>query len=252
VKPESRLLLLSAVDEPALAGRLEALQRALGSGRDALADVAFTLATARRAFPHRAVLVLPPLSAEGAVAAAELAALRIEQLDRGVAKAGAADVVMMFPGQGSQFIGMGRELYEQHTAFQQILDRCDRLAAPRLGRSLRDLIFRGERDGADAEVLKQTSIAQPALFAIEVALAEVLRGYGVLPSLLIGHSIGEFAAACVAGIFDLEQALELVIERGRLMQSMPPGSMLAVRARPEAVESLMAADPAFAGQLSLA
>jgi amino acid adenylation domain-containing protein len=248
VIPESRLLILSAADDKALGGRLAALAQALASGRDELADVAFTLATGRRAFAQRAAIVLP----RGQDPAVALNALSVEQLDRGVLKGGPADVALMFPGQGSQFIGMGRELYELHPRFKQVLDRCDALAAPALGLSLRELIFRGERGGKDAEALKQTAIAQPALFVIEYAVAEVLRGYGVVPSILIGHSIGEYAAACVAGVFELDQALTLVIERGRLMQSMPPGSMLAVRARPEAILELLEADAALAAQVSLA
>jgi amino acid adenylation domain-containing protein len=251
VIPESRLLILSAVNETALAGRLTALQQALAAGRDELCDVAFTLATARRAFAHRATLVLPPLPPEGADPALALAAVKFEQLDRGVAKATAADVAMMFPGQGSQFIGMGRDLYAQHARFREIVDRCDALASPRLGLGLRDLMFRGDRE-KDAKTLEQTKIAQPALFVIEYALAEVLHGYGVTPSILIGHSIGEYAAACVAGVFDLEAALDLVIERGRLMQSMPPGSMLAVRANPDAALGLFADDPSLVAQVSLA
>ena len=251
--PESRLLLLSAVDEPALGARLEALKSALGARRDSLADIAFTLATSRRAFAQRAALVLPPLPPDGSDPAEAIAGLSLSQLERGVAKGAPADVAMMFPGQGSQFIGMGRELYSQHARFREIVDRCDELASPRLGLSLRELLFRGERgDSQDSKTLAQTAIAQPALFMIEYALAEVLRGYGVTPTVLIGHSIGEYSAACVAGVFDMEAALDLVIERGRLMQSMPPGSMLAVRARPEAALGLLAGDPDLLAQISLA
>src|SRR5690606_17031758 len=197
---------------------------------------------------------LPPLPPQGSDPAEAIGALRLEQLDRGVAKGAPADVAMMFPGQGSQSVGMGRELYAQHPRFREIIDRCDELAAPKLGLSLRELLFRGERgsNSQDNETLAQTALAQPALFMIEYALAEVLRGYGVVPSVLIGHSIGEYSAACVAGVFEMEAALELVIERGRLMQSMPPGSMLAVRARPDAALGLLAGDPDLLAQISLA
>jgi amino acid adenylation domain-containing protein len=253
VIPESRLLVFSAVDETALAGRVEALKEVLGGRRDELADIGFTLATSRRAFAHRAAWVLPALSPDEPDPADAIAAVRFEQLDRGVAKGAAADVAMMFPGQGSQFIGMGRELYASHARFKEIVDRCDELAAPKLGLSLRELLFHGERgESQDAKTLAQTAIAQPALFAVEYALAEVLRGYGVVPSIVIGHSIGEYAAACVAGVFEMEAALELVIERGRLMQSMPAGSMLAVRARPDAALGLLAGDPDLLSQISLA
>jgi amino acid adenylation domain-containing protein len=234
VIPEGRLLLLSAHDDQALGERLASLASALG-GREDLADVAFTLATARRAFARRAAVVIP----QGADLGAGLVSLDKLQVERGAGAADPADLVMMFPGQGSQFIGMGKQLYEVHPRFREIVDRCDAIAEPRLGVGLRALIFRGEREGRDAETLKQTAIAQPALFVIEYALAEVLAGYGVQPGVLIGHSIGEYVAACLAGVFELEQALSLVIERGRLMQSMPPGSMLAVRTRPEALADLL-------------
>jgi acyl transferase domain-containing protein/acyl carrier protein len=135
----------------------------------------------------------------------------------------------MFTGQGSQYVNMGRGLYEEEAVFREALDACaEALRAP-LGLDLRDVLYcfgRGEEQAA-AE-LRQTRLTQPALFAVEYALARLWMSLGVEPSAMIGHSIGEYVAACLAGVFALEDALALVAERGRLMQSRPEGGMLAV------------------------
>ncbi len=234
---ESRLLLASASGKEALAARLDQLAAAFSSGEFALDDFAYTLARGRKAFSHRAAVVV---SEEGDVSAA----LRGDEsgyFSRGIAKPEAASVAMMFPGQGAQFVGMGRQLYFQSSRYREIFDRCDSFLTPRLGTSLRDLLLADpdvQGDGR-SDSLKQTAIAQPALFVVEYGLAEVLKQYGVVPEVVLGHSIGEYAAACLAGIFDLEAALELVSERGRLMQSMPPGGMLAVKVAPEQLVDLL-------------
>src|SRR5262249_49879130 len=140
-----------------------------------------------------------------------------------------ASVAFMFTGQGSQYVGMGQGLYESEAAFRAALDTCcERLRAP-LGLDLRDVLFardRGEEEAAEA--LRQTRLTQPALFAVEYALARLWTSLGVEPTAMIGHSVGEYVAACLSGVFSLEDALSLVAERGRLMQGLPPGAMLAV------------------------
>jgi amino acid adenylation domain-containing protein len=238
----SRLLVVSAKDEQALKGRIAGICTLLeqqDANSPELEDVAFTLAMGRAAFPHRAALLLSrqphPLERH------DISRLQVE---RGVAAK--VEVAMMFPGQGTQFLGMGRELYLLDAHFRQIVDECDNLASPLLGLSLRTLLFDDDDDASRQEILQRTSVAQPALFVIEYALAQVLRNIGVVPSVLIGHSIGEYAAACVAGVFELADALRLVIKRGQLMQSMPSGSMLAVRAAPAVVRALIATHPGLA------
>ena len=135
----------------------------------------------------------------------------------------------MFPGQGSQHVNMGLELCESEPTFRDEVNRCCGLLMPHLGFDLRTILYpeKGREEEA-TERLQQTSVTQPALFVIEFALARLWMSWGIKPEALIGHSIGEYVAACLAGVFSLEDALALVVQRGRLMQNMPPGAMLAV------------------------
>ncbi|HXS17608.1 MAG TPA: condensation domain-containing protein, partial [Polyangiaceae bacterium] len=235
--PAGRLLLVSAQDKQALSARLDQLATVVDQGRSALDDVAFTLATGRKALSHRSAVVLPEVGSP----AEALRAKDGPHILRGQAKAGPGEVVMMFPGQGAQFLGMGRHLYQTSHRYRAIFDRCEELVRPRLDVSLRDLLLKSPgRDGATrATQLTQTAVAQPALFIVEYAIARLLGDFGVSPRAVFGHSIGEYAAACLAGVFSLEAAIEVVCERGRLMQSMPPGSMLAVKAEPDQVREFL-------------
>jgi len=213
----SRLLVLSAKTPTALetatanlAGWLEAHPEA------SLDDAAFTLQVGRQAFRHRRAMVC----GEDAIAA-----LRdIEGAVTGSA-AGSPSVVFLFPGQGSQYAGMGAELYEHEPVYRSAFDRCCELL---------DLDLRDALEDAD---LAQTSITQPALFAVEYSLARLWASWGIRPAAMLGHSIGEYVAACLAGVFSLEEALFLVAARGRLMQELPPGSMLGVSLSGDEVRS---------------
>jgi acyl transferase domain-containing protein len=228
----------TALDE--LTGRLAAH---LGTHRSLpLADVAFTLEEGRRRHRVRRAVV----AASTAEAAELLAALPRERATTGRAEAGAA-VAFLFPGQGAQHPGMGRELYEGEEVFRRQVDRAAEVLAPALGFDLRQALYPAPGDEeAAAERLTQTAVTQPALFVVEHALAQLLLSWGLSPKAMIGHSIGEYVAACLAGVFSLEQALALVAERGRLMQSLPAGSMLSV---PLAEEDL---PPLLTPELSIA
>ncbi|MEU8110193.1 SDR family NAD(P)-dependent oxidoreductase [Nonomuraea muscovyensis] len=198
----------------------------IDSGIDAginLADVAHTLRTGRRVFPHRAAVV----ATDPADAVAALTDPR--RLLTG--KAGTPRVAWLFSGQGAQYAGMGAGLYRTEPVFAAAVDECAALLRDELdGLDLRTLFFPDDDARQDAdERLRQTALTQPALFTIEWALARLWRSWGVEPAAMIGHSIGEYVAATVAGVYDLPDALRLVAARGRLMQSIPPGSMLAVR-----------------------
>ena len=190
-----------------------------------IADVAYTSQVGRKAFSHRRTLVCR--SVEDAVRALESAdATRVLSSKwRGRKRR----VVFMFSGQGSQYVNMARGLYRFEPPFKKQVDRCAELLKPRMGLDLREMIYpQGKRSQESVDQLTQTALAQPALFVIEYALARLWMEWGVRPAGMIGHSIGEYVAACLAGVFTLKDALELVAERGRLMQHLPTGSMLAV------------------------
>ena len=213
-----QLLTLSArtPDALAAAGERLAARFADPAGID-LADAAYTLATGRRPFAFRQALVCrEPGEAAACLAAGDpLRLLSATGPAEGWPESG-RPVVFVFPGQGSQHVGMGRDLYDAEPAFRDEIDRAAVLLAPRLGLDLRHVLY--PEAGTEAEAARQlarTAVAQPALLVVEVALARLLESWGVRPQAMIGHSLGEYAAAVVAGVFTLEAALELVAERGR-------------------------------------
>lgn len=186
-----------------------------------LADVAFTLQTGRRHFAHRIAVV-------GGSHREAAEALRKQAPSRSAGASGSSDLVFMFPGQGSQYPQMARELYAGEPVYRRAVDLCCEILKPRLDLDLRSQLY-PSNGGADPERLSTTLLAQPAIFTVEYALAQLLASWGLRPAAMIGHSVGEFAAACLAGVFSLEDALSLVATRGRMMQDLPGGAMLAVR-----------------------
>ncbi|MCV9935355.1 amino acid adenylation domain-containing protein [Boseaceae bacterium BT-24-1] len=217
----NQLLTLSARSGAALGEARDRLAEHLEAHPEqSLADIAFTLQTGRRPFPHRLAI-----AAGSHVEAAT--ALRKQNAERATAVTGAGDLVFMFPGQGSQYPQMARELYAGEPVFRRTVDLCCELLKPEFGLDLRKLLY--PSNGGDPERLAATLFAQPAIFTVEYALAQLLMSWGLQPSAMIGHSVGEFAAACLAGVFSLEDALALVARRGRMMQELPGGAMLAVR-----------------------
>jgi acyl transferase domain-containing protein/acyl carrier protein len=208
-----QLLVLSARSETALDRLTEEFEADLvrNSVRP-LADIAFSLATGRQAMPYRRYLVRPSGSADVPALTGSAAAIE-----------GAA-AVFLFPGQGAQHVGMGRDLYEREAIFRSEFDRCAEILEPHLGTDLRPVIFAAD---ASEESLRQTGLAQPALFATEYSLARLLMSWGITPAAMIGHSLGEYVAACLAGVLSLEDALAVVALRGMLMQDTAPGAMLA-------------------------
>lgn len=221
-----KLLPLSARSETALdaaAGRLAAHLKQ--HPEQALADVAHTLRTGRERFAQRAVA----LARDPAEAARVLEARAPASFFSGRVLSERPTLAFLFPGQGAQHLDMGRALYEREPVFRDTLDRCCALLAPHLGLDLRELLFAAAADeSAAAARLEQTAITQPALFAVEYAMAQLWMSWGVQPDALLGHSIGEYVAACLAGVFSLENALALVAARGRLLQATEAGAMLAV------------------------
>ncbi|RAA09406.1 non-ribosomal peptide synthetase, partial [Ralstonia pseudosolanacearum] len=220
------LLSLSAKTAPALEAMTEAVAGQLRDLPDAaLADAAYTHQAGRSAFAWRRMLV-----ARDREDAAE--ALRARDSRRvftaQVRPAVPAPVVFMFPGQGAQQVGMARELYQEIAAFRAVVDRCAQVLRERAGFDLIQSLYGDGDPEASQLALTRTEAAQPALFVIEYALARLWMDWGMKPAALIGHSVGEYVAACLAGVFSLDDALVLVAERGRLMQSLPAGAMLSV------------------------
>lgn len=216
----ARLLVLSAKTETALAKAMENLANALDGETAArnIGDVAYTLALGRRQFSQRCAVV-----ARDAKDAAER--LRTKP-PRGAASDAPREVVFLFSGQGSQYSGMLAGLYASERVIREEVDRCAEILRPLLGLDLRTLLSVDAPDAAAR--LKRTALAQPALFVADYALAKLWLSWGVKPVALLGHSLGEYVAACLAGIFSLEDALALVAARGALMEAQPPGAMLAV------------------------
>jgi acyl transferase domain-containing protein len=219
-----QLVLLSAKTETALARAAANLATHLVAHPELnLADATFTLQAGRRVFTHRRFAVVR----DAADAVAALA--DPSRLEGGARDRQGAPVAFLFTGQGSQYVGMGAGLYESEPTFRKAVDACSETLREPLGLDLRDVLFaRGRSPEEAAAELKQTRITQPALFAIEYATAQLWMSWGVRPAAMLGHSVGEYVAACLAGVFSLEDALALVAERGRLMQSIPSGAMLAV------------------------
>jgi acyl transferase domain-containing protein len=222
-----RLLPVSARTQAALvraAGRLaDALER---DASLPLGDVAWTLQTGRQAFAYRIAVVAD--SREQAIAALRAAATAASVPP---VQDAAPEIAFMFPGQGAQYVQMGADLYRRLPAFREIVDECaERLRGPLGGEDIRTLCWpsSGEETVRAAELMDQTQYTQPATFVIEYALARLLMSWGIAPQALIGHSVGEYAAACIAGVFSLADALSLIAARGRLIQSLPAGAMLAV------------------------
>ncbi|MDJ0687119.1 MAG: alpha/beta fold hydrolase [Xenococcaceae cyanobacterium MO_188.B32] len=232
------LLTLSAKNEQALIDLTKHYTKFLADDRDiSLADICFTANTGRNHFDYRL-----------AVAAASTKELKTKLADfqpnggksnllyARITKEKRNKTAFLFTGQGSQYVGMGYRLYQTQPTFRQALDECDRLLQPYLDVSLKNIIF-----SPASSALHQTQHTQPAIFALEYALAQMWLSWGIKPNIVMGHSVGEYVAATIAGIFSLEDGLKLIAERGRLMQALPQtGEMVAVFAELEIVAKAIA------------
>ncbi len=199
-----------------------------------LADVAFTLQRGRKGFAHRRAVVVS--SPEDAVKA--LRSPDAKTSVTGQAPSSEPEVVFLFPGQGAQYVDMGRELYAKEPVFREEVDRCAGILRAHLGTDIRTILHPTPEGRAEAEKrIHETAMTQPAIFVIEYALAKLWQSWGIQPSILIGHSIGEYVCAVLAETFTLEDALALLAVRAKLMQALPAGSMLAVRLPGAEVES---------------
>jgi len=232
-----QLLLLSAKTQSALETASHNLATHLREHPDLnLADVAYTLAVGRRHFEYRRAVVCQDV--ETACHALEASpsnqVTKTEPRDRAIS--------FLFSGQGAQHLNMGWELYQQEPTFRETFDYCAQFLQSHLGYDLRSEVY----PATATDRLTQTEIAQPALFSVEYAIAQLGISWGIVPESAIGHSIGEYVAACLAGVFSLEDALTLVATRGQLMQSLPGGAMLAIFLPESEVKNLLNDDLSLA------
>ena len=250
IERPQHLLTLSARSEQALLALTRRYQTQLSQTRDlpSVADICYTANTGRTHFPYRLAI--------GAGSTLQLRE-RLAAFSAGKANAGMqsghalpqteARIAFLFTGQGSQYTGMARLLYETQPTFRRAIDRCDEILRAYLEQPLLSVIY---PENGTPSPLNETMYTQPALFALEYALAEMWRSWGVEPDIVLGHSIGEYVAACIAGAFSLEDGLKLIAARGRLMQALPErGSMLVAFAEPARLSSLL---EAYEGQVAVA
>ncbi|MGK7875116.1 MAG: SDR family NAD(P)-dependent oxidoreductase [Xenococcaceae cyanobacterium] len=236
------ILTLSAKTEKALSELVSLYYNYLeNNGELELADICYTANTGRAHFKHRLAAIASDKQelAEKLKAPEEVTGLFSGQLPDSVPK-----IAFLFTGQGSQYVNMGRELYETQPVFRQALIECDRLLVPYLEHNLLLVIYPRKESGAKAQLraslLNQTEYTQPALFAIEYALAQLWQSWGIKPNVVMGHSVGEYVAATVAGVFSLEDSLKLIATRGMLMQKLPSGGkMVSVMASEERVREFI-------------
>jgi phthiocerol/phenolphthiocerol synthesis type-I polyketide synthase E len=208
-----------------------------------LADVAHTLQVGRKKLNHRRVVVCRDM--EDAVRA--LDTLDARRVFTSLGEPKNRPVVFLFPGQGAQYVRMGLELYQAEPIFREQVDTCAEILKPHLGFDLRDVLYPSDETlEAAKERLNQTFVTQPALFVTEYALAKLWMHWGVMPEAMIGHSIGEYVAASLAGVLSLEDALRIVAARGKLIQSLPSGSMLVVSLPEQKLRALIDSRPELA------
>ncbi|MEH1860180.1 MAG: beta-ketoacyl synthase N-terminal-like domain-containing protein [Nostoc sp.] len=232
-----QLLLLSAKSSTALETTTASIVAHLQQHPDLnLPDVAYTLQVGRRAFDHRRMVVCHNQDDVVKV----LTFLEPQRVFTNHQKPTHCPVIFMFSGQGAQYVNMARELYQVEPTFRKYVDTCAQILQALLNLDIRHILFPKEEEIETAsQQLQQTAITQPAIFVIEYALAQLLMSWGVRPEAMIGHSIGEYVAATIAGVFSLEDAIEVVAKRGQLMQELPTGSMLAISLLYKDVQSLL-------------
>ena len=189
-----------------------------------LADAGYTLQLTRADFDCRQFIVAESSSDFCAIQAAANMALQSNTIAETT-----GDLVFVFPGQGSQYLNMGLDLYQGERVYKDAVDECAAILQTHIGLDIREIIFVENPNAAAEELLKNTRLTQPAIFVTEYALGKLWMSWGVKPSVFCGHSIGEFVAAYFAGVFSLEDALMLIALRGKMISELPPGSMLSVR-----------------------
>lgn len=230
-----QLLVLSAKTRAALDRNMGQLRAFLDSNTsEKLEDIAYTLNNGRAHFDYRKFIV----GKDRAEAIEQLTTKSDSHIGGPVRHSLGQMVAFMFPGQGAQYRGMLHDLYENEIDFKTTVDRCFELVNKEFGKDLKGIVF-AQAGPQECDLINQTEFTQPLLFIMEYALARLLIKWGIQPGVMIGHSIGEYVAACISGVFSLEDALTLVAKRGELIQSLPGGSMLSVSLSEEELKPLV-------------
>ena len=206
-------------------------------------DIAYTLQVGRRAFEHRRTAAVSDIDDAVEILSAS-GPTDVPRLQTFFAAENYRPVVFMFPGQGSQYVNMGLDIYKREPLFREEMDRCFEILKSLMGNHIKEVLYpfldcNRSNKSYRTNIIDQTEITQPVIFIIEYALAKLLMSWGIKPNAMIGHSIGEYTAACIAGVFSPGDALQLVATRGKLMQQTPPGAMLAVSLPEERVKPFL-------------
>jgi acyl transferase domain-containing protein/NADPH:quinone reductase-like Zn-dependent oxidoreductase/SAM-dependent methyltransferase len=243
------LFCLSVKGESALREMVGRYEGYLGSGgEDRLADICYSANAGRAQLSNRLAVVAGNTSELHQKLAEFSSGLTPAGVQFGRTEIGEEPkLAMLFTGQGSQYVGMARQLYDTQPTFRKTLDACDELLRPHLHRPLRSLLY---SESVTPSLLERTEYTQPVLFAVEFSLATLWRAWGIEPSVVMGHSVGELVAACIAGVFTLEDGLKLIAARGRLIQTLPDEGMMAAVFAPE--ERVATTLQPFEGSVSIA
>jgi len=230
------ILMWSAKSQNSLLGYENSLGHFIDKSNEIpLADIAYSLNVTRDDFNHRSFLI-----AESTKDAAEkLISVKTKNTKSSVLKSAPSELGFLFPGQGSQYLQMGKSLYENEKVYREAVDKCAELLMGELELDIREVLYPKDHFTDAEELLRNTRLTQPSLFVTEYALAQLWLSWGIKPTFLCGHSIGEFAAAHLAGILNLKDALHIVTIRGKLISQLPGGSMLIVRVPVEKLKELI-------------
>lgn len=229
------ILMWSAKSQNSLLGYENTLGHFIDKAKETpLSDIAYSLNITRDDFNHRSFLI-----ADSTTDAAEkLISLKTKNTKSSVLKSVPSELGFLFPGQGSQYLQMGKTLYDNEKVYREAVDKCADMLMEELGLDIREILYPKDHFTDAEELLRNTRLTQPSLFVTEYALAQLWMSWGIKPTFLCGHSIGEFAAAHLAGILSLKDALHIVAVRGRLISQLPGGSMLIVRVPVETLNEL--------------
>ena len=242
-----RLILLSAKNQSALEQMTQNLARHFQKHPGIpLADAAYTLQVGRKVFPSRRMLVCPGNDTQEAVNLLSTGSRRLKTYN---SEEDNRPIAFMFPGLGSQYVNMGKDLYEHEPMFRREMDRCFEILKPLTYYDIKEILYPSGRSDRSDILINQTEIAPLVIFIFEYALTRLIMEWGIKPNVMIGYSLGEYTSACISGVFSLEDALKIMAIRGELIKGLPRGGMLSVPLPKNQLEPLI---KEFAPGLSLA